>query len=90
MLWVAGFILSAAFLAMYILQLNALTALAYHIADHEDQLQQFKEDHVNLQAQVRQSTTLSDLENLASQLQFEKITNISYVRVLDTTVAQNQ
>lgn len=90
LLWAGGFLLSAALVSSYILQLNAVTALAYHIADHENQLQQLKEEHTDLQVRVQGSTTLSDLESLALRLRFEKITHISYVRVLNTSVAQNQ
>jgi type II secretory pathway component PulM len=90
LLWGSGLFLVATLVAVYILQINALTALAYHIADNEDRLQQLKEQHTDLQAQVRQSATLSDLEQLAFELSFEKISSISYVRVLNTSVAQNQ
>lgn len=88
--WTGGFILTIALVSLYILQLNAVTALAYHIVDHEDQLQYLREENADLQTKVRQSTTLEDLKKLASELQFEKITHISYVRILNTNVAQNQ
>ena len=88
LIWIMILFGLAALVAFYIFQVNSLTALAYHVADQERKIQQLKEDNISLQIHAHQALSLKDLETLARQLHFEKVRSISYVKVLDGSVAQ--
>jgi hypothetical protein len=88
MLIAAGLIGSALLVGLYILQVNHLTTLAYHIAEQEEQLMQFKYDNADLQATTFQAVSLKDLKQIAQERNFENIEHITYVRVSAGPVAQ--
>ena len=86
----AGSFLSAAMLAaLYIFQVNSLVAMAYNVADQETQVRQLKEENKTLQTHAREALSLKDIEGLAAQLRFEKIHRITYLKVFEGPVAQN-
>ena len=74
-------------LLLYIFQINALTASIYHIGDQEKRLGQLKEQTVYLQAQHLPSFTRTRMEKLAQEMQFERVQEISYLKVLGSSVA---
>jgi len=85
---IGGLILSALLVGLYIFQLNYLTTLAYHIAEQEEELLQSKYRTSALQAEAFQSFSLKDLEQLASESNFEKIDKVTYLKVSAGPVAQ--
>jgi hypothetical protein len=77
----------AGLLALYIFQVNALTAQVYHIGDQEKQIGQLKEQSIHLEAQHLPSLSRTEMEELAQLLQFERVQGVSYLRVLGPAVA---
>jgi len=75
------------FLLLYIFQINALTASIYHLGDQEKRLDQLKEQTVYLQAQHLPSFTRIRMEKLAQEMQFVRVQEISYLKVLGSSVA---
>jgi len=73
----------------YILQINSITALAYHTAETETTIRTLKEKTTSLEVKARQGMTLGELETLAQRLHFQKVQSISYLKLPQTTVAQN-
>ncbi|HZX49599.1 MAG TPA: hypothetical protein VFE94_00410 [Candidatus Paceibacterota bacterium] len=88
--WFLPLVIAGLLVGMYVFQLNALTALAYHIADQEQLATQLKQDVTQLEIRARHTFSLNDLEELAQNMQFEKITNISYLKIPTGGVAANQ
>jgi len=86
-------LLLGAFLAgllwLTIFQVNALTASVYRMGDQEKRLEQLKEQGILLEAQHLPSFTRERMEELAQEMQFERVQNISYLKVLGGIVAQN-
>lgn len=88
--WTCCFVLTGVFVALYIFQVNALVAMAYHIAGEETQIRQMKEETKTLQTNANKVLSLKDLEGLAVQLHFEKIRSITYLRLIEGAVAQSE
>lgn len=85
-----GLLLTIFLIGFYIFQLNALTTLAWHIADTEQQLSQFKYRVASLETQAYQALPLENLEQIAHLKNFERVTFITYIQQPSGIVAQNQ
>ena len=82
---VAGFLVG-----FYIFQLNTTATLAWRVAETEYQVTELKHANTALQTKAYRALSLSDLQELANQRNFQKITFITYLRPLNGPVAQNQ
>ena len=74
-------------LFIYIVQINSLTARVYSIGDQEKRLNQLKEQRSYLKTQNLPSFTRENMEKLAQEMQLERVQNISYLKVLSSSVA---
>ncbi|MDP4007328.1 MAG: hypothetical protein Q8P55_01915, partial [bacterium] len=84
-----GAVLLGAFLAgLLIFQMNALTAQVYSMADQEKRLEQLKEQGLLLESQHSLSLSRAQMEELANLLQFQRIREITYLRILGGSVAR--
>ncbi len=72
----------------YIFQINSLTLGAYGATVAEKKLQHLRETATNLQATMAQSRSVLSVNELASQLNFEKVDKVQYIRVLAGSVAE--
>ena len=88
-LWVTAILLVGLLLTLYIIQVNLLTSSAYNISSLQSQLTEVQESNKSLERTYMQSLQNRDLDNLAQSMGFEKISSISYIRVIDSAVAQN-
>lgn len=88
--FLAGITLTAFLVPLYVVQLNSITALAWHIAKTEEQVVRLKHRNTALQTQAYEAMPLSKLQNLAQVRQFEKVTSITYIRMPSGLVAQSQ
>ena len=87
--WVISILAIGLLLALYTIQVNLLTGSAYHISSLESQLQEMRESNKSLERTYMQTIQLRNLDEIASIMGFEKISSISYIKVIDTVVAQN-
>ena len=88
---IASSLLFSTFLiGFYIFQLNSLTTLAWRVAETEDFLSQIKHENTALQQKAYQALSLGDLERIASERRFVKISSVTYLQVGGGPVAQNQ
>jgi len=88
-IWVTSILLVTVLLTMYIIQINLITGSAYTISGLEQQLRTLKDTNKDLEATYMQATQFRNLDELASTMGFEKIGLVSYIKVIDTAVAQN-
>lgn len=86
----SGILLFVSLVGFYIFQLNSLTTLAYRVAEAEDSLTELKHENTSLQQEAYQAVPLRNLERLAQEHQFVKISSITYLRMQTGLVAQNQ
>jgi hypothetical protein len=77
----------AGLLSLSIFQMNALTALVYHMGDQEKRSEQLKESNLLLEAQQLPVLSRVQMEDLAQAREFERVKEVSYLRVLNATVA---
>lgn len=78
----------AGLLALYIFQVNAITAQVYLLSDQQEELESLKEQRISFKALRLPAMSRDHMEELASRLQFERVQTISYLRVLGGVVAQ--
>lgn len=87
--WVFGITFAILLLALYVIQVNLVTQSAYLISDLETQTKRLSATNQILATEYMQNMPLRNLDELAEQLQFEKINSVSYIKVIDSAVAQN-
>jgi len=88
--WVTGFILLSATLVLYIFQVNLMTKEIYLIQNYQKKISELSRENKILEISLSQQNSLSNIETLAKNLNFEKITKIHYIQVLESQVVQNK
>ena len=84
-----SFLLITVLLALYIIQLSSLTNLAYQISEQEASIGETWDAYQNLEASTVQTTSFDQLNELAAELNFEKVDQITYI-YSRTSVVANQ
>lgn len=74
---------------LYILQVNALTAEAYHMGEYETAKQQISDHAKVLEENAVRILAMKNLEDLAASMNFEKARNISYIKMAEPAVASS-
>lgn len=72
----------------YIVQINTLTTTAYAITTAEKELKQLLQEQRTLEATKASTLSFSEMASLAHTLEFEKVSNVSYIQVSSTSVAR--
>jgi len=84
--WIFGFILIAFLLIFYIFQISAITKASFLIAGYEQEIIKLSQGNENLKIGFSQENSLANLENILNKLNYEKIKEIYYLRVLEGQV----
>lgn len=87
---IPSLIISTLLLFVYVLQVNFLTQSAYRISEQELTIARLTQANGILKAKGVQTLSFQTLEELAKELEFEKVNTIGYIKLLNSTVAQNQ
>ena len=74
---------------LYILQVNSLTALAYHMEEYEAAKIKLSDHNTILETSAIRILAIHSLEDLASQMNFEKAHDISYLKIAEPAVAKS-
>lgn len=80
--------LAGVFGFLYILQVNSLTAQAYHMGEYEAAKANLSDHNTILQASAVRILSIQNLEDLARQMNFEKAHDISYLKTGQAAVAK--
>ncbi len=75
-------------LGLYITQIISLTAKAYAMTASEAKFTQLETTNKTLQSNRAKNLTMQNFSALAVKLGFEKITTISYIQTVGTSVAK--
>lgn len=81
------FILILTPLVFYIFQVNALTRETYLIKNYEKNLGQLSSESETLKVDFSKVNSLSNLENYLQNGNFEKVTQVKYIQILESSVA---
>jgi len=74
-------------LVFYIFQVNALTRETYLIKNYEKNLGQLSSESETLKVDFSKVNSLSNLENYLQNGNFEKVTQVKYIQILESSLA---
>ena len=84
--WLALFFLAAFILFIFsIIHVNVYTGSLYSIQTFEDRVNQLNEENRILEINFTKANSLNNLTSYVQNQTFQKISNIKYVRVLEST-----
>lgn len=86
-LLISGFILITSLIIFYIFQISEITKFSFSLAKYELEISALAGDNKNLEIGISQKNSLSGLEEVLSRLNYEKVSKIYYIRILDGQVA---
>jgi len=84
------FISILALLVFYIFQINALTEETHFIQSCEKKLSQLSGENENLEVSFSRANSLVNIENYLQNQNFEKVSQVKYIYILESSVAANQ
>jgi len=76
-----------ALLVFYIFQINALTGEKYLLSSQEKKLAEIKREAEVLKIDFAKANSLANIEIYFQNQNFKKISQVKYIRILDTSVA---
>lgn len=85
--FVAGFILIVVLLSLYIFQASLMIKGTSFIKDYENEIYKANVQNKNLEIVFSKKNSLKIDEDFLEEFNFEKITKIDYIRVLESSVA---
>ena len=77
-------------LVFHILQVNALTRETYLVKNYEKKLEQLYSESETLKVDFSKVNSLSNVDNYLQDGNFEKVTQIKYIRILEGSVAASR
>ena len=84
--WALGFSLVIALIGCYVFQINEVTRASFNIANYEKQMADAEKDFKNLQINFSNLNSLSSLEALLASAGYEKVGQVHYIQMLESTV----
>lgn len=86
-IWVPGFILITLLLMFYIFQISEITQATFFISKYEQEITGLSRQNKDLEANLSQEKSLSNLEIAIRKLNYEKVNKVYYIQILDGQVA---
>jgi len=77
-------------LVFHILQVNALTRETYLVKNYEKKLEQLYSESETLKVDFSKVNSLSNVDNYLQDGNFEKVTQVKYIRILEGSVAASR
>jgi len=73
-------------LVFYVFQVNFLTREIYLIQNSEEKLKEITQENENLEIEFSKSNSLANLEKYLSNQNFEKASQVKYIKILESEV----
>lgn len=83
-----GFLLVIASSVVYIFQDNAMTKEAYLVQNYQRSLSVLSQENMALEIHFSQANSLVSVDDLVKSLNFEKVDEVHYIKVLEGQVAK--
>ncbi|XOB41708.1 MAG: hypothetical protein ACKKMS_03260 [Candidatus Nealsonbacteria bacterium] len=84
--WILSFISIISLLIFYIFQVNAMIGETYLIQNYQRKIKELSQENKTLEINFSQANSLSTIETLVKNLNFEKVERIHYIQVLESQV----
>jgi len=84
--WILSFISIISLLIFYIFQVNAMIGETYLIQNYQRKIKELSQENKTLEINFSQANSLSTIESLVKNLNFEKVERIHYIQVLESQV----
>jgi len=84
--WISTVILIAALLVFYIFQANWIVSESYQIQNYQRKLNELARENEILEINSAQVNSLGNVEQLVEGLNFEKVGQVHYIRVLESQI----
>ncbi len=84
------FISMLALLVFYIFQVNTLTNETYLIQSCEEKLSQLSGENETLEVNFSKANSLANIENYLQRQNFEKVSQVKYIYILESSVAASR
>ena len=81
--WILSFLFIASLLFFYIFQVNEATKAGFSISSYEKKIAEITRGNKNLETSFYQATSLTRLETLMMDLNYEKVGKVHYIQILD-------
>jgi len=85
--WIFSTIFIISLSGLYLFQTNEMSKKHSLIKYYENEIRYTSSQNKNLEITFSQNNSLRNLENTLEDSNFEKVTKIDYIRILDTSVA---
>ncbi len=86
--WIFSLILIITLLAFYVFQFNALTSETYKIQDSQKKINELFSENENLEIELAKLNSLSTIETLIEEFNFEKVDKIHYIQILESQIVK--
>jgi len=84
--WILGSILILTLFASFIFQTSTLTNQTYLLKNYEEELVTLSQKSKNLEIKFLEINSLTNIDKLVKEFNFEKVKNPSYIKILRTSV----
>ncbi len=84
--WILSFISITSLLIFYIFQVNSMIGETYLIQNYQGKIKELSQENKTLEINFSQANSLSIIESLVKNLNFEKVERIHYIQVLESQV----
>lgn len=74
-------------LMFYIFQINSLTAKSYSLQSYQKKINNLGQENEKLEMELAHAGSLVNIESMTGGLEFEKITKINYVQIMENSMA---
>ena len=88
--WILSFISVISLLIFYIFQVNSMIGETYLIQNYQRKIKELFQENKTLEVNFYQANSLSTIENLVKNLNFEKVEQVHYIQVLESQVVANE
>jgi len=85
--WISIFISTLVLLVVCIFQINALTEEIYSVKSCEKEISQLSGENGILEVNFSKSNSLKNIETYFQNQNFEKVTQVKYIHILEGSVA---
>jgi len=88
--WILSFISIISLLIFYVFQVNSMIGETYLIQNYQRKINELSRENKTLGINFYQANSLSTIESLVKNLNFEKVEQIHYIQVLESQVVANK